>query len=115
MGHTGSIYPIISEVVDNSSTPCEGDQHSVPSSKESSQEMIAGYAGGELIKIEEGEMGRNRAVEIFLAECRQTRKGEELDLMRWDKIKEEEARGAGEEQHGKEKKNKSTQTKEKGL
>ena len=48
---------------------CEGDQHSVPSSEESRQDMIAGCAVGELIKIEEGERGRNKAVEQTWAKC----------------------------------------------
>ena len=33
---------------------------------------------------------KNKAVEVFLAEGRQKQVGEELDLLRWDEIKEEE-------------------------
>ena len=54
----------------------------MPSSDESRQEITTGCAVGELIKLEEGETGRNKAVEIFLADSRQARKGEELELMR---------------------------------
>ena len=60
---------------------CEGEQLSVPSSEKNRQESVTGCAIGELIQIDE-EVGWNKAVEIFLAEGRQARKGEELDLMR---------------------------------
>ena len=45
---------------------------------------------GELIKIDDGEIGRSKAVEVFLADGRQKQKRVELDLIRWDEIKEEE-------------------------
>ena len=61
--------------------------------------MTAGCAVGELIKLEEGKTGRNRAVEIFMAETRQARKGEELEFLRWDEVKKrEEKRVLGGEQ-----------------
>ena len=64
---------------------------------------------GELIKIDDGEIGWSKAVEVFLAEGRQKQKRVELSLMIWDEIKEEE-----EEEGQRTKDDKNVQTEETG-
>ena len=52
--------------------------------------MSEGCVVGELIKLNDGGTGNTKAVEVFLAEGKQKQIREELDLWRWDDIKEEE-------------------------
>ena len=92
-------------------TPCEREPPSVLFSSEKQQGVIDGCIVEELIKIDDGEMGRSKAVEVFLAEGRQRQKWAELDLMKWDEIKEEE----GKEEGQKKKDDKSVQMEETGM
>ena len=46
----------------------------MPSSQKNQPKEYEGCAVGELIKIDDGEIGRNKAVEVFLAEERQKQK-----------------------------------------
>ena len=89
---------------------CERESTSVPSSSKNQTGETEGCVVGELIKIDDGEIEWSKAVEVFLAEGRQKQKRVELDLMKWDEIKEEEEK----EEAQKTKDDKKIQTEERG-